>query len=47
MKDKNISFEVLKKRLIKENYPDAANLTSIYEIPKIKIFELLDRITKA
>jgi len=47
MKDKNISFDVVKKRLIKENYPDAENLTSIYEIPKIKIFELLDRITKA
>ena len=47
MKDKNISFETVKKRLIKENYPNAAELTSIDEIPKIKIFELLDRITKA
>lgn len=47
MKEKNISFDAVKKRLIKENYPNAAELTSIDEIPKIKIFELLDRITKA
>jgi len=46
MKEKNISFDMLKKRLIKENYSNAAGLTSIHEIPKIKIFELLDRITK-
>jgi len=46
MKEKNISFSMIKNRLIKENYPNAAEIVSISEIPKIKIFELLDRISK-
>lgn len=47
MKEKNVTFDTLKKRLIKENYSGAEDLTSVYDIPKIKIFELIDRITKA
>ena len=46
MKDKGISFEQLKKKLIKEKFDNAENLNSISDISKVKIFELLDRIKK-
>jgi hypothetical protein len=46
MKDKGISFEQLKKKLIKEKFDNAENLTCTNDIPKVKIFELLDRIKK-
>jgi hypothetical protein len=46
MKDKGISFDQLKKKLIKEKFDNAENLNSISDIPKVKIFELLDRIKK-
>jgi hypothetical protein len=44
IKEKNISFDVLKKKLIKENFENAENLNSISDIPKVKIFELIERI---
>lgn len=44
MKDKNISFDQLKKKLIKEKFENAENLNSILDIPKSKIFELIERI---
>jgi len=46
MKEKNLTLDNLKKRLIKENYAGAEDIASIHDIPKIKIFELIDRITK-
>jgi hypothetical protein len=46
MKDKNLTFEQLKKKLIKENFSGADTLNSVGEIPKVKIFELVDRIKK-
>ena len=46
MKDKNLTFEQLKKKLIKENFSGADGLNSVAEIPKVKIFELVDRIKK-
>ena len=46
MKDKNISFEILKKKLIKEKFENADNLTCIQDIPKVKIFELIERLKK-
>jgi len=46
MKEKNINFETLKKRLIKDNFENAENLKSISDIPKVKLFELIDRIKK-
>lgn len=46
MKEKNISFSKLKEKLIKENYSNADALTCISDIPKIKIFELIERIQK-
>jgi hypothetical protein len=44
IKEKNISFDVLKKKLIKEKFENAENLNSISDIPKVKIFELIERI---
>jgi len=46
MKDKNINFDQLKKRLIKEKFDGAENLNPITDISKVKIFELIDRIKK-
>ena len=46
MKEKNVNFEALKKRLIKDNFDNAENLNSISDIPKVKLFELIDRIKK-
>jgi hypothetical protein len=44
MKQKGISFEKLKEKLIKENYDSAEDMGSVHDIPNIKIFELIDRI---
>jgi hypothetical protein len=46
MKEKNVNFETLKKRLIKDKFDNAENLNSISDIPKVKLFELIDRIKK-
>lgn len=43
MKDKNVSFEQLKKKLLKE---EDQEINSINDISKVKIFELIDRIKK-
>lgn len=47
MKDKRVSFAQIKTKLEKENFPEASSISSIRDIPKIKIFELVDRISKA
>jgi hypothetical protein len=47
MNDKGISFETLKKRLTKEKLDGAEALKSVNDIPKVKIFELIERIKKA
>ena len=46
MKEKGISFDTLKKRLIKDKFDGAENFNTITDIPKVKIFELIDRIKK-
>ncbi|NBP14249.1 hypothetical protein EBU95_07595 [bacterium] len=43
MKEKSITFGTLKAKLIKENIE---NISSIQDIPKSKIFELIERIKK-
>lgn len=47
MKEKGISFEQIQKRLIKDKYEKAEEVTSINELSKPKIFELIERIKKA
>lgn len=46
MKDKNISLEQLKKKLIKEKFDNAEQINSLTDISKSKIFELIERIKK-
>ena len=46
MEDKKVSFTNLKKRLKDEDYESAEKMSSINDIPKIKVFELIERIKK-
>ena len=46
MKEKGISFDDVKRRLVKDKVDKADEMTSLAEIPKPKIFELIDRIKK-
>ena len=46
MKEKGITFEQIKNKLIKEDFPKAEALSSTSDIPKNKIFELIQRIKK-
>ena len=46
MQEKNISFEVLKKKLIKEKFEGADSLNSVKDVPKSKVFELIERLKK-
>jgi hypothetical protein len=46
MKEKNISFDTLKTKLIKEKFENSENISNILDIPKTKIFELIERIKK-
>jgi hypothetical protein len=43
MKEKNITFNILKNKLLKENID---GISSLRDIPKNKIFELIERIKK-
>jgi hypothetical protein len=43
MKKKKISFDMIKSKLEKEDY-DTASLTSLSDLPKIKVFELIERL---
>jgi hypothetical protein len=47
MKEKGISFDQIQKRLVKDKYEKAEEITSINELSKPKIFELIERIKKA
>lgn len=46
MKDKSINFETLKERLVKEKFEKVDDIKAISDIPKAKIFELIERIKK-
>ena len=46
MREKKVAFDQIKQKLIKENFPKAEDLTSISEIPNVKIFELIERLQK-
>lgn len=46
MKEKNITFEIVKEKLLEEKVDGAADFTSINDIPKITIFNLIERIKK-
>jgi hypothetical protein len=46
MQDKGISFEVLKKKLIKEKLEKSEDFSCVKDIPKSKVFELIERLKK-
>ena len=46
MKEKSVSFELVKKKLIKEKFENAEHFSAIEDIPKYKIFELIERLKK-
>ena len=46
MQEKGISFDILKKKLVKEKFDGADNFNSIKDVPKSKVFELIERIKK-
>ena len=46
MKGKGITFEIIKSKLVKEDYPKAEGFNVIEDIPKIKTFELIERLQK-
>jgi len=46
MKDKGVTFDKLKLRLVSDNYEKADAVNTLEDIPKVKIFELIERIKK-
>ena len=46
MREKNVSFESIKSKLLKENFEGADLISSVQEIPNIKVFELIERLQK-
>ena len=46
MDSKGVSFDMIKKRLVDENFPKADSFDSAKDIPKTKTFELIARLKK-
>ena len=46
MKEKNVTFESVKKRLVEEGFNKAETFSSVRDIPKSKVFELIERLKK-
>jgi len=46
MQEKGITFDTLKKKLVKEKFENADNFNSVKDVPKSKVFELIERIKK-
>ena len=46
MKDKGVTFDKLKERLTNENYEKADAINTLEDIPKVKVFELIERMKK-
>ena len=46
MKEKKVDFDRVKKRLEDEGYDKVDSISSIDNIPKAKIFELIERLKK-
>jgi hypothetical protein len=46
MQEKGVSFDILKNKLLKEKFDGAESLTSIKDVPKSKVFELIERLKK-
>lgn len=46
MKEKGLSFEDIKKKLLAEKYEGAEDMESANDVPNVKIFELIQRMKK-
>ena len=46
MKDKGVTFDKLKGRLVNEKYEKAESINTLEDIPKVKVFELIERMKK-
>jgi len=46
MMEKGVSFEKIKQKLLGEKYESAESMASISDIPKLKAFELIERLKK-
>ena len=46
MSDKGVTFTSVKKKLVEEGYEGVEKMQSINQIPKIKAFELIERLKK-
>jgi hypothetical protein len=47
MREKGLTFAQLKAKLVKEEVKNAENFEGVQNIPKLKVFELIERIKKA
>jgi hypothetical protein len=47
MAKKGVSFEKIKEKLVKEEVKNAADFNYLNQIPRLKIFELIERLKKA
>ena len=46
MNEKGVSFEKIKAKLVTESYENAEGIESLNDIPKLKTFELIERLKK-
>ena len=46
MKEKGVTFDKLKARLETEKYEKVDKINALEDIPKVKIFELIERLKK-
>tara|TARA_Y100000310_G_scaffold341514_1_gene440896 strand:+ start:3708 stop:4418 length:711 start_codon:yes stop_codon:yes gene_type:complete len=46
MNEKGVSFEKIKQKLVSEGFDSAEGLAGLHEIPKLKVFELIERLKK-
>jgi len=46
MSEKGISFDTVKKKLVDEGFDKAESFSTIKQVPKIKAFELIERLKK-
>jgi len=46
MKEKGVTFDKLKSRLVAEKYEKIDKINTLEDIPKVKIFELIERLKK-
>ena len=44
MKEKAVSFDSIKKKLVREKFEGLEKISSVDDIPKFKMFELIERI---